>query len=118
ATALHPRESRFRATATLGDRAWAHAPVRAVRVGAIDVGAESSEMMIPAFARNVVLCRAPQGALAIRFLDATGAELSEAAVVEGEEVSSLVVPGAQRFAISNRAPVPVANVRAVFGLAL
>jgi len=112
------RRSEYRATATLGARAASHAPVRAVRVGAIEAGGSSRQIGIPAFARTVAICRAPQGPVRVRFLIDKPPEISAAEIRRGEERELLVPPGARSFIVTNRAARPLENLRAVFSLAL
>jgi hypothetical protein len=118
ATAAHPRKTRYRATASLGEAREHFAPLRVVRLGPLGVRAESERRPIPAFARRLFLLRAPQGAAVVRFFDGMSSELAVARSEDAQEPALVVVPGARGFSVTNAGPEPLTNLRAAFELAL
>jgi hypothetical protein len=116
ATAAHPQKSRYRATASLGDARELFPPLRAVRFGALAVGALSDVRAVPAFARRLSLVRTPQGAAVIRFFDTINVEIGTAFSDDSSDREFIVAPGARFFLVENFGVVPLANFRAVFQL--
>lgn len=116
ATAAHPTKSRYRATASLGDARELFPPLRAVRFGALAVGATSEVRAIPAFARRLSLVRAPQLAAVVRLFDTINSEIGVAFCDDSRDREYLVAPGARFFSVENFGTLPLINFRAVFQL--
>lgn len=115
-TAAHPQKSRYRATASLGDARELFPPLRAVRFGALEVGAVSDRQPIPAFARRLSLVRTPQGAGVVRFFDTVNVEIGTAFNDDSREREFIVAPGARFFSIENSGVAAFTSFRAVFQL--
>jgi hypothetical protein len=115
-TPAHPRKSRYRATASLGEGGGKFAPLRVVRFGPLDAGATTETRVIPAFARRLFFVRAPQGAVDVRYVDGLNTELEIARSADAEEPALIVAPGARGFSVTNIGAQPLRNIRAVFEL--
>lgn len=111
-------EAKLRASASLGGFGGAGPVVRAVSLGALDVGGVSAQQLIPAFAASVRIARTPTGPAAVAFHAGDGRELAEGRVRWGEDSAVPVPPGADRFVVSNTGHRRLAEVRAVFQLVL
>jgi hypothetical protein len=114
----HPRETEYRASASLGGMNCRFSPMRAVRIGPIPDRALSPHQQVPPFGRRVFVSRSPQSASVLRFFDGAGNELSAARSNEAQEAPIIVPPGALTFTVENSGDVPFRNCRAVFELAL
>jgi hypothetical protein len=117
-TSRHPRETRYRATASFGESREHFPPLRAVRIGALAAGVDSERKRIPDFARRVFLSRTPQERTSVRFFDGVGDEISLAQAEDGEEPALIVPPGAHAFLLINGSATPLVRACAVFELAL
>ena len=111
-------EARLRASASLGGFAGSGPIVRAILVGALEVGAVSASMLLPAFAASLRFARVPVGPVAVVFTAGDGRELADARVRWGDDSALSVPPGADRFVVRNSGNHRLAEVRAVFGLVL
>lgn len=115
-TSAHPRKSRYRATASLGEAREHFPPLRAVRLGSLEVGATSSLRVSPAHARRLNFARTPQGAVDVRYFDSLNNELAAARSRESEEPRLIVPPDTRGFLVTNIGTERLANLRAIFEL--